>query len=71
MLALQNIPLETAISYVAAAYIGIWVILFGYLVVLGKRMFHLSRQVEALTVAVSAKKDRPAKAAKREPIKAH
>jgi CcmD family protein len=56
---------------VAAAYIGIWVILFGYLVTLGRRMFHLSRQVEALTVAVNAKKARPAKSAKPETIKAH
>jgi CcmD family protein len=70
-MSLQNIPLETAISYVAAAYIGIWVILFGYLVTLGRRMFHLSRQVEALTVAVNAKKERPAKPAKPETIKAH
>ena len=52
---LPNVSLETAIPYVAAAYIGIWVILFGYLISLGGKLSGLRRQVEALADAVKAK----------------
>jgi len=51
----KTIPLETAIWYVAGAYIGIWVILFGYLLVMGNKLAALRRQVEALTDAVGRK----------------
>ena len=52
---LPNVSLATAIPYVAAAYIGIWVILFGYLVSLGGKLAGLRRQVDALADAVKAK----------------
>lgn len=55
---LPNVPLETAISYVAAAYIGIWVLLFAYLVVLTSRLTGLRRQVDALSDAVKSKKNK-------------
>jgi CcmD family protein len=56
---LPNVSLETAVPYVAAAYIGIWVILFGYLIALGGKLSGLRRQVDALSDAV---KSRTAKA---------
>ena len=55
---LPSVSLETAIPYVAAAYIGIWAVLFGYLVVLGGRLSGLRRQVDTLTAVVS-KKNKP------------
>ncbi len=51
---LPNVSLETAIPYVAAAYIGIWVILFGYLVSLSGKLAGLRRQIDALTDAVKS-----------------
>lgn len=53
---LPDVPLENAIPYVAAAYIGIWVIFFAYLLVLGGKLSGLRRQVEALTEEVERKK---------------
>ena len=55
MESLPSVSLETAIPYVAAAYVGIWVILFGYLVSLGGKLAGLRRQVDALADAVKAK----------------
>ena len=55
MESLPNVSLATAIPYVAAAYIGIWVILFGYLVSLGGKLSGLRRQVDVLADAVKAK----------------
>ena len=55
MESLPSVSLETAIPYVAAAYIGIWVVLFGYLVSLGGKLAGLRRQVDALAEAVKAK----------------
>lgn len=52
---LQNIPLENAVSYVAGAYIGIWVIFFVYLLAMGSKLSNLRRQVDALTEAVERK----------------
>lgn len=52
---MENISLETAIPYVAAAYIGIWVIFFGYLVVLAGKLGNLNKQVQALTDVVKRK----------------
>jgi len=52
---LKEVPLATAIAYVAAAYIGIWVILFGYLLSMGSKLSGLRRQVEVLTEAVERK----------------
>jgi CcmD family protein len=52
---LPNVSLETAIPYVAAAYIGIWVILFGYLVSLSGKLAGLRRQIDALTDAVKGR----------------
>lgn len=52
---LPNVSLATAIPYVAAAYIGIWGVLFVYLLVLGGRVSGLRRQIVALTDAVEAK----------------
>ena len=61
---LPNVSLETAIPYVAAAYIGIWVVLFGYLITLGGKLSSLRRQVEALSEAVKSKKRTAETAAK-------
>ena len=52
---LPNVSLATAVPYVAAAYIGIWVILFGYLISLGGKLAGLRRQVDVLADAVKAK----------------
>ncbi len=52
---MNNISLETAVPYVAAAYIGIWVIFFGYLMVLNGKLGNLHKQVEALTDVVKRK----------------
>ncbi|MDP1809577.1 MAG: CcmD family protein [Actinomycetota bacterium] len=52
---IKDIPLQTAVSYVAGAYIGIWVILFGYLLAMGSKLSNLRRQVDALTEAVERK----------------
>ena len=61
---LPNVSLETAIPYVAAAYIGIWVVLFGYLISLGGKLSSLRRQVDALSDAVKSKKGTAETAAK-------
>ncbi len=61
---LPNVSLETAIPYVAAAYIGIWVVLFGYLITLGGKLSTLRRQVDALSDAVKSKKRNAETAAK-------
>ena len=53
---METVKLETAISYVAGAYIGIWLLLFVYLVVLNGRLRSLRMQVEALSEALSSKK---------------
>ncbi len=52
---MEQISLETAIGYVAAAYMGIWMIFFVYLAVAASRLSNLRRQVEALSEAVKAK----------------
>ena len=52
---LPTITLKSAISYVAAAYIGIWVVFFVYLYVVSNRLSSLRRQVEALSEAVAKK----------------
>ena len=52
---LPNVSLATAIPYVAAAYVGIWVILFGYLISLGSKLSGLRRQIDALADAVKVK----------------
>lgn len=52
----KKVALETAIWYVAGAYIGIWVLLFGYLLFLGSRLSFLFKQVEALKEEISEKK---------------
>ena len=54
---INNVPLETAINYVAGAYIGIWVIFFAYLAVMGSKVSNLRKQVEALTEAVERQKE--------------
>ena len=54
---LKDIPLETAINYVAGAYIGIWVIFFAYLAAMGGKVSNLRKQVEALTEAVERQKE--------------
>lgn len=48
MAEVKKVALQTAIWYVAGAYIGIWLILFGYLLFLGSRLSSLLKQVEAL-----------------------
>lgn len=53
---LPDVPLKSAILYVAAAYIGIWVIFFIYLLSLAGKLSGLRRQVEALTEEVERKK---------------
>ena len=45
----KNIP------FVAAAYIGIWVIAFAYLIYLGRTMINLNKQVKILSETI--KKD--------------
>ncbi len=52
---MNTVSLETAIGYVAAAYIGIWVIFFIYLAVAASRLSNLRKQVEALSEAVKTK----------------
>ncbi len=62
---LPNVSLETAIPYVAAAYIGIWVLLFGYLITLGGKLSSLRRQLDALSdVVKKPKKSAPKATAK-------
>ncbi|HEX21644.1 MAG TPA: CcmD family protein [Actinobacteria bacterium] len=46
----KNIP------YVAAAYIGIWVIAFAYLIYLGRTMIGLSKQVKLLNETIKKEK---------------
>lgn len=53
MAEVKKVALQTAIWYVAGAYIGIWLILFGYLLFLGSRVSSLFKQVEALKEEVS------------------
>ena len=52
---MNNVSLETAIGYVAAAYMGIWMIFFIYLAVAASRLSNLRKQVEALSEAVNDK----------------
>jgi len=53
---METVSLQTAIPYVAAAYIGIWLVLFAYLVTLNGRLSGLRMQVEALAEAINTKK---------------
>jgi len=44
------------VPFVAAAYIGIWVISFGYLIYLGRSLMGLNKQVKILSDTI--KKDK-------------
>lgn len=46
-----------AVPYVVAAYMGIWALLFVYLLVLGSRLSGLRREIDALTKTVEKKQE--------------
>jgi len=51
----EAITLARAIPYVAAAYMGIWLIAFGYLLSLGSKVSKLVREVKILSEVASKK----------------
>lgn len=52
---MPNIPLAKAIPFVAAAYMGIWLIAFVYLLVMGNRLSQLYKEVKTLSQIVGKK----------------
>lgn len=55
----MNLPavltLREAIPYVAGAYIGIWVVSFGYLFYMGRNLARLQQELTVLAKAVQKK----------------
>lgn len=50
---MQGLPLETAIRYVAAAYIGIWLAVLAYVVMLANQTAKLRREIRLLSETVA------------------
>lgn len=51
------LTLAKAVPYVAGAYIGIWIISFGYLLYMGRNIARLHQELKALENAVQKKEE--------------
>ena len=52
---MATLTLKEAIPFVAGAYIGIWVISFGYLMYMGRNLARLHQELKVLAQAVQKK----------------
>lgn len=52
---MADLELAKAVPYVAGAYIGIWVVSFGYLLFMGRNLVRLHQEVKVLSQVVQKK----------------
>ena len=50
---MQGLPIETAVRYVAAAYIGLWIAVLVYVVILSNQVAKLRREIKLVSDAVA------------------
>ena len=55
---MADLELAKAIPFVAGAYIGIWVISFGYLLFMGRNIARLHQELKVLSQVVQKKAEK-------------